>query len=77
MPTDDADVTAAVALDRVTKHEEVCAERYKGIQSRLNRMELGVVAVLAAIVGQAWIMYNNSHPAQMAVPAAVQTFERR
>lgn len=55
-------MTAAIALDRVTNHEIVCAERYGGINKRLSRMEAFIITMLLALVGQGWLAYNNSHP---------------
>lgn len=38
------------ALTRITTHEAVCVERYKGIQSRLGRIEFILIGCTAALL---------------------------
>jgi hypothetical protein len=36
--------------ERITTHEEVCAERYKGIYDRLGRLETILISVAGFII---------------------------
>jgi cell division protein FtsL len=42
------------AYDRLSAHEEICAERYEGIDRRLTRIEKALIWAMCAIVTSLW-----------------------
>lgn len=63
------------AYDRITAHEDLCAERYANIHSAIADVKAtlqwimrGVLAVLVAVSGWAFVQLWNGRPAGQAAP---------
>lgn len=65
--------TVAGAYDKIAAHEELCAERYRGINEKLTWVMAALVTLVLGFVGWAAVQLYTLEPLRVAAAARVQT----